>query len=279
MVILLSSPFLPRLLAGAPSGSQNNLEGWELIWSDEFDAPDGTRINPAKWTAELGGDGWGNQEKQLYTQRPENATIEKGALVIRALKESLAGSRCWYGPCEYTSARLNTQAKFEQKYGRFEAKIQVPGGRGTWPAFWMLGSNVVEHSWPDCGEIDIMENIGKEPSTVHGTVHGPGYSGARGIGAAHSLDHQARMADAYHVFAIEWNPESIRWFVDDQMYHTVSASALPKGKPWVFDQPFFLLLNLAIGGVWPGDPDRNVVFPQVMRVDYVRVYRPRQTKS
>ncbi|MCI0421319.1 MAG: glycoside hydrolase family 16 protein, partial [Acidobacteria bacterium] len=207
------------------------------------------------------------------TQRPENATIEKGCLVITAIKENLAGSRCWYGPCEYTSARLKTQVKFEQTYGRFEARIQIPSGQGMWPAFWLLGSNILDEGWPACGEIDVMENIGKEPSTVRGTLHGPGYSGTGSIGAKHSLPQGQRFSADFHVFAAEWEPQTIRWYVDDQLYQTRTPADLPAGRRWVFDHPFFILLNLAVGGNWPGSPDATTVFPQTMRVDYIRVYQ------
>ena len=254
-------------------------DAWQLVWSDEFDFPDGARIDPSKWTAEVGGEGWGNRERQYYTDRRENATIESGCLVIRAIKENLEGSRCWYGPCEYTSSRITTQAKFQHTYGRFEARIQIPSGQGIWPAFWMLGSNVIEVHWPACGEIDIMENIGKEPSTVHGTMHGPGYSGSTSIGAKYSLPKGQRFANDFHVFAVEWEPNVIRWYVDDHLYQTRTHKDLPARKEWVYDHPFFILLNLAVGGNWPGNPDAATVFPQTMRVDYVRVYQRPKTKE
>jgi beta-glucanase (GH16 family) len=149
----------------------------------------------------------------------------------------------------------------------------VPSGQGIWPAFWMLGNDIGAVSWPACGEIDIMENIGREPTTVHGTVHGPGYSGAAGIGAAYGLPDGAPFADDFHVFAIEWEPQAIRWYVDGALYHTLTPAALPAGARWAFDHPFFMLLNVAVGGNWPGNPDATTVFPQRMLVDYVRVYR------
>jgi beta-glucanase (GH16 family) len=254
-------------------------DAWELVWSDEFDFPDGARIDPSKWTAEIGGEGWGNREKQYYTDRRENATIENGCLVIRAIKENLEGSRCWYGPCEFTSARITTQAKFQSTYGRFEARIQIPSGQGIWPAFWMLGSDVIEVRWPACGEIDIMENIGKEPSTVHGTIHGPGYSGSAGIGAKYSLPKGQRFDGDFHVFAVEWEPNVIRWYVDDNLYQTRTPKDLPARKEWVYHHPFFVLLNVAVGGNWPGNPDTTTVLPQTMRVDYVRVYQRPRTKE
>ena len=141
-----------------------------------------------------------------------------------------------------------------------------------WPAFWMLGNNIQTAGWPTCGEIDIMENIGREPAIVHGTIHGPGYSGADGIGSQYGLTTGA-FSDAFHVFAVEWEPNQIRWYVDGNLYQTRTPADLPAGTQWVFDHPFFIILNEAVGGYWPGDPDATTVFPQKMTVDYVRVYQ------
>jgi beta-glucanase (GH16 family) len=238
---------------------------WRLVWSDEFAGADGTGIDRTKWTPETGGSGWGNHELEYYTDTTNNAYIQSGSLVIQANQES-SGTR------NYTSARLKTQDKFTQKYGRFEARIKLPQGQGIWPAFWMLGDNINQpgFAWPNCGEIDIMENIGKEPSIVHGTIHGPGYSGGNGLGAQYTLP-SGKFADDYHVFAIEWGPDAIRWYVDGNLYET-RTPADATGKTWVFDHPFFIILNLAVGGDWPGNPDATTVFPQKMLVDYVRVY-------
>lgn len=243
---------------------------WTLAWSDEFNQPDGSSPDPAKWTLEIGGGGWGNNELEYYTARPENARIEHGHLVITARREDYAGSD---GVARhFTSARLKTQGKFSVTYGRIEARIKIPRGQGVWPAFWMLGSNIDHAGWPDSGEIDIMENIGREPAVVHGTIHGPGYSGDKGIGAPFRL-RRGRFADHYHVFAVEWEPNVIRFYVDHKLYATRSPADLPKGAHWVYNQPFFLLLNFAVGGDWPGSPDRSTTFPQQMLVDYVRVYQ------
>jgi beta-glucanase (GH16 family) len=157
-----------------------NLPGWTLVWSDEFDQPDGSSPNSAKWTYDIGATGWGNNERQHYTSRTNNARIENGMLVIEAKQENYQGAN-------YTSARLKTQGKAAWTYGRIEARIKIPRGQGIWPAFWMLGTNITSVNWPNCGEIDILENIGREPKIVHGTVHGPGYSGANGIGGPYSL--------------------------------------------------------------------------------------------
>jgi beta-glucanase (GH16 family) len=244
------------------------------VWSDEFDGPAGAAVDGAKWVAETGGEGWGNQERQYYTDRAENVSLDgAGNLVITARAEPASSSRrCWYGSCRYTSARLKTKGKLETTYGRFEARIRVPRGQGIWPAFWMLGADIDRVDWPRCGEIDVMENIGREPSIVHGTIHGPGYSGASGISGADTLA-TGPLADDFHVFAVEWAAGEIRWLFDGAEYHRITPADLPAGAPWVFDHPFFMLLNVAVGGGWPGDPDSSSVLPQEMRVDYVRVYR------
>lgn len=245
-----------------------------LVWSDEFNGAAGSPVDSAKWVFDIGGGGWGNNELEYYTNSTRNASMDgNGNLVITAVKETLPKkNRCWYGRCQYSSARIKTVGKFKQAYGRFEARIKIPYGQGIWPAFWMLGKNINKVSWPNCGEIDIMENIGREPSTAHGTIHGPGYSGANGIGAAYDLSAGA-FADDFHVFAIEWEPGAIRWYVDDNLYQTRTQADLPAGAAWVFDHPFFMLLNVAVGGYWPGNPDATTVFPQRMYVDYVRVYQ------
>ena len=221
---------------------------------------------------DVGGNGWGNQELESYTDRPRNASLNgEGALAIQALRETYAGPDGVTR--EYTSARLKTQGTFEQAYGRFEARLEIPRGQGLWPAFWMLGEDIGALGWPRCGEIDVMENIGREPKTVHGTIHGPGYSGGGGIGATFTLPGGALVADDFHVFAVEWEPAAIRFYVDASLYATRTPADLPAGQRWVFDHPFFLLLNVAVGGSWPGSPDATTVFPQVMLADYVRVYR------
>lgn len=244
--------------------------GWTLTWSDEFNQLDGSVPDPAKWKIEAGGNGWGNKELEYYTGRPQNVHVRNGNLEMIALKETYAGAD---GVTRnYTSARLKTLGKFDQAYGRFEARIKIPFGQGIWPAFWMLGNDIENIGWPGCGEIDIMENIGREPAIVHGTIHGPGYSGGKGIGAPYSLA-SGRFADEYHVFAAEWEPNQIRFYVDDQLYATRTPADLPAGTKWVYDHPFFVILDLAIGGEWPGNPDETTTFPQTMLVDYVRVYR------
>ncbi|MFC7584693.1 ricin-type beta-trefoil lectin domain protein [Nonomuraea antimicrobica] len=194
-----------------------------------------------------------------------------GNLVITARRENPAGYQCHYGTCQYTSARLLTAATFTRAYGRFEARMKIPRGQGIWPAFWMLGNDIGSVGWPNSGEIDIMENIGREPSTVHGTIHGPGYSGGAGIGAGYSIG--GAFADAFHTFSVDWSPNLIVWYVDGNEYQRRTPADLG-GNRWVFDHPFFMIMNVAVGGYWPGYPDGSTTFPQSLTVDYVRVYAP-----
>lgn len=244
---------------------------WKLIWSDEFNGADHPAIDASKWTAQVGGHGWGNQELEYYTSRIDNAYQTQGSLNIKVLKEQYTGAD--KVTRAYTSARLTTKNKFTAAYGRFEARIRVPYGQGIWPAFWLLGDNIDSTAWPTCGEIDIMENIGREPGLIHGTIHGPGYSGGQGPSSAYSLPGKQRFADAFHVFAVEWEPGVIRFYCDGVLYATRTPADLPDGKTWVYDHPFFIILNVAVGGGWPGNPDATTVFPQTMLVDYVRVYK------
>ncbi len=261
----------------AEHGKKPRHSQWTLIWSDEFNGPNGSLPDPAKWTVVTGGSGFGNRELETYTNRPLNVHQEKGKLVITGRKESFTGADGIAR--EYTSGRLQTKGLFETQYGRMEARIKVPAGQGLWPAFWMMGSNDSTVIWPECGEIDIMENIGSESSMVHGSLHGPQYSGSTPLTAAYTLPHQARFTDAFHLFAVEWEPNEIRFYVDDKLFFTQTAASLPPSKHWVFNHPFYLLLNLAVGGNWPGYPDPSTVFPATMLVDYVRVYKPAKTSA
>ncbi len=242
-------------------------DGYELIWNDEFD---GDTIDPANWTYDIGGWGWGNGESQYYTDRADNAWLQDGLLVIEGRQERFEESY-------YTSTRLKTQGLQEFQYGYFEARIKVPEGQGMWPAFWMLGADFGRDTedpnasnWPDVGEIDIMEYVGKEPLLVYGTLHGPGYAGAGGLGSRYRNDEP--IADNFHTFAIEWDVEGIRWFFDGEMYGEKSRDIV--GDRWVFDKPFFFILNLALGGTFPGPIGLDVEFPKRLYVDYVRVYQP-----
>jgi beta-glucanase (GH16 family) len=267
---------LPGLLIFNPnndSATQQPTETseWKLVWQDEFSGPKGSPVDRTKWSAEVGGSGWGNRELEYYTDRTINAFQSEGMLNITALKERFTGKDGVTR--EYTSARLSTRNTFTSTYGRFEARIKLPRGQGIWPAFWMLGADISKVGWPRCGEIDIMENIGKEPSIIHGTIHGPGYSGAHGITSSYSLKRDELFADSFHTFAVEWEPEVIRFYCDKLHYKTMTRADLPERAKWVCDHPFFLLMNVAVGGTWPGHPDATTSFPQVMLVDYVRVYQ------
>jgi len=267
---------LPLLLLSADQQSTvSSNKKYTLVWHDEFDGPNGSRPDPKKWTYDLGGGGWGNQELESYTNRAENAHIENGNLVITARKENFEGSD--HIAREFTSARLKTQGLFSQTYGRFEARIKIPSGQGMWPAFWMLGDNISSVGWPKCGEIDIMENVGKEPGLVHGSLHGPMTTGAAtDLTSTVSLPTGKDFAAAFHLYAVEWEPDAVRFYLDDTLYATFTANSVAStpttAGSWVFDHPYFLILNVAVGGSWPGPPDATTAFPQTMLIDYVRVY-------
>jgi len=235
-----------------------------LVWADEFEGPAGQLPDTGRWQFDLGTD-WGNLQLEYDTDRAQNASLDgEGHLAITAREEEYEGQ-------PYTSARIKTKDLFERAYGRFEARIKLPVGQGLWPAFWLLGNDIDEVYWPACGEIDIMEYRGQEPRVLHGTIHGPGYAGDASIGAQHTLA-QGGFHLGFHVFAVEWSGNEIVWEVDGYVYHRARPSDLPAGAPWVFDHPFFIILNLAVGGRWVGPPDESTEFPQVMLVDYVRVY-------
>jgi beta-glucanase (GH16 family) len=253
---------MPRSPAATPISAP---PGWKLVWHEEFD---GAAIDKANWTYNLGAGGWGNGEAQFYTDRPENARIENGLLIIEARQEKYEGSY-------YTSARLKTQGLQEFQYGRIEARIKVPSGAGLWSAFWMLGADCngiigPGSNWPDCGEIDIMEYVGREPDLVIGTAHGPGYSGALGLSKWNRQKYN--IADDFHTYAIEWQPGKITWFYDGAEYFTLTPADMGDRK-WVFEHPFFIILNLALGGTFGGVIGLDTVFPAQMQVDYVRVFQ------
>lgn len=240
-----------------------------IAFEDNFDGAAGSGVDGSKWQTETG-DNVNNHERQWYTPGTDNAKLDgNGNLVITARKENPGNYQCWYGTCEYTSARLNTSGKFTQKFGHVEARMKIPRGQGIWPAFWMLGSDMGDVGWPASGEIDIMENVGKEPGTVHGTLHGPGYSGEGGVGAAYTLPNGEAFADDFHTFAIDWAPDKVTWSVDGNVFQERGPGDV--NGDWVFNKDFFLILNLAVGGYWPGDPDGSTQFPQELVVDYVRV--------
>ena len=247
-----------------PHSPANPPEGMTLAWSDEFD---GTEIDPANWLHELGGGGWGNNEAQAYTADPANSFVEDGNLFIVALQEG-AG---------YTSARMVSRDLQEFQFGRIDVRAVLPFGQGLWPAIWMLGANHSEVGWPQCGEIDIMELLGHQPNYVHGTAHwgqliGGGHPN---FGTVTYSDFPTTFADEYHVFSLEWSPDTMRWLMNDEPYHTITTTehVAPSGYDTPFNDPFYFILNVAVGGNWPGYPDESTLFPQFMAVDYVRVYQ------
>ena len=248
-----------------------------LVWSDEFTATAAQSApNPANWTYDTGSGGWGNKELEIYCsyasstapcdpKKPNAYVGTDGYLHIVARHPA---------PGTYTSARMKSQGRQGFQYGRIEARIKMPEGQGFWPAFWMLGNNIVTVDWPACGEMDIMESIGSKPSTNYGSIHGTGFTGTK-IGTAYELPSGARFADDFHKFGILWSPGLIKYYIDSpaNVYATYTPASLPKGAVWPFDDSkFFFILNLAVGGSWPGSPDATTVFPQEMLVDYVRVY-------
>ncbi|MEU0093942.1 glycoside hydrolase family 16 protein [Kribbella sp. NPDC006257] len=271
------------LIAAAITSSALTANGYEkpertalaITWQDEFNDPTGTKPSAGKWNYDLGGEpNWGNEEWQYYTNRKENVSTDgAGNLVISARKEKLPGmENCQFGTCDITSGRITTKDKFDQAYGRFEARIKIPGGQGLWPAFWMMGNNIDDVDWPGNGEVDIMEVVGNEPSTLYGTLHGPGYSGDEGPGGQTSAPAGQKWADAFHTYRVDWAPNEVKWLVDGRQFLRITPANIPAGKKWVFDHPFYLLLNLAVGGVWPGPPNSSTRFPAKMLIDYVRVY-------
>ena len=251
--------------ASRPPGSSGSPPPGRLVWSDEFDGAAGTAPDSAKWTYDIGTD-WGNAQLEYDTDRTINVSLDGlGHLAITARRENYQGQ-------PYTSGRINTRGRFGQTRGRFEARMQMPVGRGLWPAFWLLGSDFSTVGWPACGEIDVMEYRGQERATVHGALHGPGYSGGGALNEAFTLS-SGGFNDGFHVFAVVWDTNRITYEVDGLTYQTITPSNLPANARWVFDHPFNIILNLAVGGHYVGSPDASTVFPQSLLVDYVRVYQ------
>lgn len=258
---------LHRLDGGPAAGADGTTAAGTHVWSDEFDGAVNSAPDSGRWAHNTGGTGWGNDELEYYTDSTDNAALDgAGHLVITARRTDSAGFTCQYGPCRYTSARLLTAERFSQTYGRFETRLKMPRGRGLWPAFWILSDNFATNPGRT-GEIDVMENVGSEPGTVYGSLHGPGYSKAFPF----VLPGGQEFADDFHVFAVDWTPTAITWSVDGEPYGR-QTPADTGDQAWVFDQPFFVIVNLAVGGRWPGPPDAGTTFPQSMTVDYVRVH-------
>lgn len=257
-------------ISGCKKDNEQTLpkRNWQLVWSDDFDGPAGQSPDASKWTYDIGVgpnyDGWGNAELQYYTDRPANVSVDgTGNLAITARSESFGGSA-------FTSARIKTAGLFSQAYGRFEARIKTPWGPGIWPAFWLLGSNVDAVGWPNCGEIDIMELRGQKPNIINGTVHGPGYSGGASITKSFAFEN-ARFDDDFHLFAVEWGKDYVDFFVDNTLYQEITPANVTGN--WVFDHPFYIIMNVAVGGNYLGFPTNQTPFPQTMYVDFVKVYK------
>ena len=260
-----------------PSIAATPTSEWVQVWSDEFDGVSGSHIDTTNWSYEtsdgcqVGICGWGNSEKEYYTDSTDNIALNgQGQLQIVA-RTAPAGLSCYYGPCRYTSAKITTRGKMLASPGRVEARIKLPAGQGLWPAFWMLGHGNPVTPWPDCGEIDIMENKGSQLSTTSSALHGPGYSGATPFAHSHDLP-SGKLAEDFHTFAVEWDSLHVRWFVDDTAHYGVTRDAVRRYGKSVLDQPFFVILNLAVGGHFDGDPQSDAIFPAAMLVDYVRVF-------
>lgn len=252
---------LITLIGCSTDETQTVVNFTEITMQDEFDS-DGAP-NSGIWGYDIGtgSNGWGNNELQYYTDNSDNIQVQNGFLLITAKEESFNGSN-------YTSGRLVTRGKFEQTYGRFETRIKLPFGQGIWPAFWLLGANE-EEIWPQKGEIDIMEYRGQEPTKILGSVHGPGYAAGEAISKAYILEND-RFDTDFHIFGIEWGPTYINFYVDDVLYNQITPSDVT--GDWVFDKPFYILMNVAVGGDFVGSPNNETIFPQSMLVDYVRVY-------
>lgn len=272
VLVFLTSYFLLLFYSCHKDTQDIKQPNWTLVWQDEFNTiPSNGLPDSTKWTYDIGNGlgGWGNGEYEYYTNNTKNVSVDTvngvGCLKITAIQESYAGA-------SYTSARIKTLGLFQQTYGRFEARIKLPWGPGIWPAFWLLGANNQVVGWPQCGEIDIMELKGQQPSIVHGSLHGPGYSGGGAITQTYGLEF-ARFDTDYHIFAVEWTEDHIDYYVDETMYERINKSDVEKKGEWVFDHPFYIILNLAVGGNYVSWPTADTKFPQTMYVDYVRVYK------
>jgi beta-glucanase (GH16 family) len=273
---------LAALLLALPASASSQEQGWQLAWSDEFDGKAGALPDPKRWTYDTGDDGFGNNELEDYCapggpppcdpKKPNAYQDGSGRLVLEARKEPSG---------KWTSARLKTFGLRRFHYGRIEARLRLPYGPGLWPAFWMLGVDISTAGWPGSGEIDIMENVpgdvpgGLGVDTIKATLHGPGYSGVGGYGQVVKLPKGGHVDDGFHIYGAIWSPGKISFYIDDwtKPYFTATKKGLPKGAPWVFDKPFFAIMNLAVGGSWPRDPNASTPDPARVLVDWVRFYR------
>ena len=276
LAVSLSACSNPQRTSATDDISAAPGDGWTLVWSDEFNEPSGTPPNPENWSYELGdgslygNPGWGNDELQYYTDDPANAATDGNGNLAITVREADGSLECYYGPCKYTSARLVSQGKAEFAYGRIEGRILLPKGSGVWSAFWSLGTDFQEVGWPQTGEIDFMEYVGRLPDVVYGTIHGPGHAGGESFGDVHEF--RQPPVDHYHVYRVEWEPDRIEWYVDGILYHTATPADV--NDNWVYNDPVFLLLNVAMGGNFGGEVDPELSLPVAMLVDYIRVFEP-----
>jgi len=259
----------------AAAASSRPLPDWVEVWSDEFTGARGSGIDTTKWRYDTADGcaqnncGWGNNEKEYYRASRDNIALNGGGQLQIVARAAPAGLSCYYGPCRYTSAKITTRGKMWVSPGRVEARLNLAPGQGLWPAIWLLGENIESVGWPAGGELDIMENHGSDVTTTSSAVHGPGYSGNTPF--AHALA-RGTLDRGFHRYAIEWDSLRIRFFVDDTVHYVVSKTDVQHYGNWVFDQPFYLILNLAVGGHFDGDPQSDAIFPATMLIDYVRVY-------
>lgn len=250
---------------------------WVLAWSDEFDGAAGARVDNTKWSFDKadgcaqGICGWGNSEKQYYTDAPENIALNGHGQLMIVARQAPADITCYYGACRYTSGKITTRGAMSAAPGRVEARIKLPVGQGLWSGFWMLGHGHPNIPWPLCGEIDVMENKGSEPGTTSSAVHGPGYSGKTPFAQAHILTRSTASED-FHTFAVEWDSVHVRFFVDNLAHYGITRDALEKYGQSILNRSYYLILNLAVGGHFDGDPQSDAIFPATMLVDYVRVF-------
>jgi len=263
-----------------PFIAANPATEWVQVWSDEFDGAAGQRVDATKWSYDIGDGcpaglcGWGNHEKEYYTDSTDNIALNGAGQLQIVARVAPPGLTCYYGPCKYTSARITTRGKMLASPGRVVARIKLSPGQGLWPAFWLLGHDNPVTPWPECGEIDIMENKGSQLSTTSSALHGPGYSGKTPFAHSHDL-WSGKLADDFHTFAVEWDSVQVRWFVDDTAHYVVTRDEVEHYGRSVLNQPFFVILDFAVGGHFDGDPQSDAIFPATMLVDYVRVFAPK----
>jgi len=266
--------------SSAPRPDTTSTPARELkqVWADEFDGPADSRIDSTKWHYDLGDGcqsgncGWGNQEKEWYTSASQNISLNgQGQLQIVA-RPAATGLTCYYGTCRYTSAKITTRGTLDVAPGRVEARIKLPAGQGLWPAFWLLGSNIGAMGWPQCGELDVMENHGSNMTSTSSAMHGPGYSGNTPFVHSYQLA-AGSFAEDFHTFAVEWDSSRVVFSVDGKQHYVIQRNDVERRGNWVFGGPFFVILNLAVGGTFDGDPKSDAILPATMLVDYVRVYR------